>query len=453
MRTRKPLNAKLASSKDGFAIPIALGFGMIFLLLATTAVLKAQNDGVTAVNKKMSAQSLVAAETGVARIQDFLNRNRAAASAVACAAPASPFGSCPDTGTTVSWKVPVNITNLCTSSGSSTVTSADTSLVGTNNWQNAVTGDDSKGKFRIVSYTGGVLTVEGILNQNEPGEARSRLQATIPVSDPTQEQVSSLWVTGSISGSPQIDSDVVGSCTSTHSVTFPSGTQHSSIKTSQSMPAVKPKPTSGTFYSLSKISTIPGNTLPRTTSAGHTSNDVADSDGIYKYIVTDASVANPFDGEFRVTPGAKVWLWVKGNIDLSNRKIVNQCGSTASCGPLDVRIYPEGTGTGTLTLNKGTAVCDVFFHLPNHSVTYNDAGTVSTQDCGLPTKDPATAGVPENTGVYWVASWTSPASLAGKTLIDAPRAYWSTAIAGTGMTKPALSPQIGPVNAWQTQSN
>ena len=186
------------------------------------------------------------------------------------------------------------------------------------------------------------------------------------------------------------------------------------------MPAVKPKPTSGTYYTLSNISSIPGNELPRTTGTGgtgYTSNDSADTDGVYKYIVTSTTVANPFDGSFKVTPGKKVWLWVKGNIDLSGKTIVNQCMSTAGCCPFDMRIYPETSGitspVPTLTLDNGTAVCDVFFHLPDYAVTYNNSGTVTTQNCGGSTK---------NTGVYWVKSWSG--AVASTTVIDPPRATW-----------------------------
>jgi hypothetical protein len=176
-----------------------------------------------------------------------------------------------------------------------------------------------------------------------------------------------------------------------------------------------------------------------------------DTDGVYKYIVT-STAANPFDGSFKVTPGKKVWLWVKGNIDLSSRTIVNQCGSTGStstCGPFDVRVYPETSGITspipTLTLDKGTAVCDVFFHLPDYAVTFvSTTGTTSTQDCGGSTK---------NTGVYWVKSWSG--TNGSTNVIDAPRATWGTAVTAVGGTfsTPPLTPQIGPVSQWDTQSN
>jgi hypothetical protein len=479
MSTKIPFNSKLASSEDGFAIPIALGMGLIMILLATTAVVRSQNDRVIAVNKRFTTESLVAAETGITRVQDFLNRNRAAASVQACAVPFAstssvPYGDCQDTSA-VSWKVPGNIPNLCSFN-----TTDDTTLSKGNNWQNVLAGDDSKGKFRIVSYTtvmsgsdvtGGVLTVEGAINSGATNEARSRLQVTLPISNPKDELVASLWASETITGSPQIDSDYIlgTTCTSTSVVTPPPSSNRLRIPTNQTMPAAMAKPTTAvttpataavsnnSYYLLANISS--NQELPRTSGTGGTgysSNDQPGADGVYRYIVTS------FNDSLKITPGKKVWLWVTGDIDLSNKIVVNQCGATGSsstCGPFDVRVYPETPGTAkTLTLNKGTAVCDVFFHLPDYSVTFDNAtGTASSQDCGVSSKTPSTDGS-ENTGIYWVKKWSN--GLTDKTIIDAPRAKWSTALtsvtnaAGTALiTTPPLSPQIGAASDWQTQSN
>jgi hypothetical protein len=450
MRNQVPNIVKSPRSEEGFAIPIALGMGLVMLLLGMTAIVRSQSDTAVAVDKKFSAQARTAAEIGVTRIQDFLNRYRAAAAAPACSAdakwPTSGYGACTDT-TVMSWGFPDNIPNLCP--GDRTAVDG----FATNDWQSAGTAGD----YRLVNYTSaGVLTVEGRVNGGNTNEARSKLQVTLPVTSPTGMPVASLWVTGSIASSPQINSDIVATssdCTGGGTVTFPTSTTNKllNVKTPQSMPAVKPKPTTGNFYILDKISTIPGNELPRTTGAGGTgyiSNDLADTDGVYKYIVT-STAANPFDGSFKVTPGKKVWLWVKGNIDLSGKTIVNQCGSTSGCGPFDARIYPETSGITlpipTLTLDKGTAICDVFFHLPDYAVTFNNSGTATTQDCG---------GSTENTGVYWVKSWSG--AVASTTVIDPPRATWGTAISSVGLTSfttPPLTPQIGPGSQWDTQSN
>jgi Tfp pilus assembly protein PilX len=453
MRTRKPFNAKPTGTEDGFAIPIALGFGLIMILLATTSVIRSQNDNISAINKRSTARSLAAAETGISRVQDFLNRNRSASAAQACAAAPATYGACPDASPTVSWDVPTTIPNLC----SATYTTADAALVDNNNWQNVSSTDADQGQFRISSYTtAGVLTVEGRANVGASGEAKSKVQVTLPITYSTSDPVASLWVKGTsspITGTPQIDSSVViNSCSAASSlVTQPtSGTEFS--KTDQSMP-LPPASAPGTVNTLADILVaVPTKELPRATD-----QPMSTGSDIYNYNVAS------LNGSFKVTPGKKVRLWVTGNIDLSDKIIVNQCNAPAtpattppslanpSCGPFDVIVYPSGTTPQTLTLNKGTAVCDVFFHLPNYSVTFNNTGTVSTQDCGVTAKT-STSAVSENTGIYWVNSWAGGVS--GTSVIDPPRATWSTAITATNLTNATspLKPLTGPATSWDRQS-
>jgi Tfp pilus assembly protein PilX len=472
MRNRKPFNAKPTNPEAGFAIPIALGFGLVMILLATTSVIRSQNDNISAINKRSTARSLAAAETGISRIQDFLNRNRAASVVKACDAPAAPvapasgtygspsYGTCPDVSPTRSWDVPSKIPNLCLS----TFSSSDTSLVNNNNWQDVDAADASQGKFRISSYnvssgTEGVLTVEGKANVATYGEAMSKIQAKFPIAYPTTEPVASLWTnTTTISGSPKIDSSVVindtAPCSTSASIVSLATSESQFFKTTQLMPPVLPVPTT-TVNTLADISAaVPTKELPRSTDTP----DASDST-LYKYVVTN------LNGSFKVTPGKKIRLWVEGNIDLSDKIIVNQCDAPVTpattpptkvnpnCGPFDVRIYPSDTTSAlTLTLNKGTAICDVFFHLPNYGVTFIDTtGTVSSQDCGVTAKTSGSA-TSENTGIYWVKSWSGGAGT--DIVLDLPRATWAKAIAETGLTDATspLKPLIGPATSWDRQS-
>ena len=221
MKNKIPNTVERSAREQGFAIPIAMGMGLVMLLLAMTAIVRSQSDARVAVDRKFSAQARTAAEIGVTRIQDFLNRYRAAATAPACItwSPSS-YGACTDTSG-ISWGSPNNITNLCPNDRTAVTNAA------TNDWQS--TGTGTPGDYRIVDYTGstGILTVEGRINAGDTNEAKSRLQVTIPVTPPTGMPVSSLWVTGSITGTPQINSDVIGTsstCLSAGNVTFPAST-------------------------------------------------------------------------------------------------------------------------------------------------------------------------------------------------------------------------------------
>jgi Tfp pilus assembly protein PilX len=453
MRNQVPKTFKGQQSEEGFVIPIVIGMGLIMILLATTAILRSQDDRVAAVNKKATAQSLVAAESGVAQIQDFLNIYRGAAGYQACQTWANDTnGTCSDTTATAtaSWKVSTGLpttlnascnaeTNLATAQATVASWAKGGSGDTTGGWRDVDSTDTSKGKFRIVDYDGaGSLTVQGRVNQGQTGEATSELQVRLPIVDTRQEQVASLWAKTSVSGNPQISSDVMGPCTGTMAAAFPSGSDRAILRTQMEMPVVPPQPTATTattFYSLTNVSSIPGKELPRTTANGAAANDLPDTNGAYKYIISS------FDDSLKITPGKSVRIWVTGNINIENKVVVNQCSATGAipdCGPFDLRIYGASTNsTPTFTMNRGTSVCDAFFLAPTYAVTFND--TISSpapavQDCGGSTK---------NTGVYWVKTWSGSSST-GVTL-DPPRATWSEAIV-------QVPPRIGPVQKWDPRT-
>jgi hypothetical protein len=450
MKNRAPLFTKIASNEEGFAIPIAIGMGLIMILLATTAIVRSQDDRTTAINKKATGQSLVAAESGIVQIQNFLNRYRPAAGYKACLA-WNADGTCGDVTITTeaSWKLasdlPTTLNATCGAESDMAAARATVQSWATQSWRQVDPADASKGEFKLLDYDGtGSLTIQGRAYGGQANEAISEVQVRVPLVDTRQEQVSSLWVKTSVSGSPQITSDVIGPCTGTMAASFPSGSDRAVLRTQMDMPAVPAQPSSANatnFYTLSNVSTIPGTvkTLPRTIANGASADDLPDANRAYKYII------NSFDDSITITPGKSVWIWVTGNINIQNKFIMNQCSATGSfvgCGPFDLRIYGTGTlvpsgTTPTLTMNKGTYVCDTFFLLPTYSVIFND--TIASpaplaQDCGNSTK---------NTGVYWVNTWSGGSS-AGATL-DAPRATWASAIV-------QIPPRIGPVQKWDPRS-
>jgi Tfp pilus assembly protein PilX len=492
MKNRVPLFTKIASNEEGFVIPIAVGMGLIMILLATTAIVKSQDDRVTSINKKDTARSLLAAEAGVAQIQSFMNQYRAVASYPACVGSWNSDGTCSDPNTEISWAVAANLPNLNTVCSTEPVLATARETVQgtttTEGWANAkwkkvdptdTTTDPTrqKGEFRLLEYKEGTLTVEGRVNAGQSNEALSQLKVTVPVFETGTQRVAPLWVTGSVSGSPQINGDVMGTCSSTLTATFPAGTDHKNITSRLARPSVDASSTGAT--SLNKISEVEGQNLPRiemeTVTDPITGNprrqpklypdsldvdpttgypklktkiiDSPDANGVYKYIVTS------FDGDFAV-PGAgstfdandtrpsdiKVQIWVTGDLNLSDRKIVNQCAGRDSCTPLDVGIYGTSS-SGTLTLNPATRICDVFFHMPNYDVVSStSSATNTTQDCGAGTK---------NTGIYWVKSWTASGD---GTAIDSPRIRWSNPdVSGIMPTLPP--PRIGPIKTWKPQQS
>jgi Tfp pilus assembly protein PilX len=442
-------------SERGFALPVALGMGLIALLLGMTAVLRAQDDRITAVNKHVASQSQLAAETGISRILDFMNDYRMMAKFNACnnnqwsATNGSGAGSCTNSGSTVndiSWANPGLIPNLNASCGTGTLDTSRTTVQTwtKNSWQAIDTSDASKGEYRLVDYErNGTLTVEGIVKRGQTGESKSIVTVKIPLFNVDNEQIAGLWVRSSISSDPRIDSDVVGPCTGSLSIT-PLNNKNI-IRTQLQMPNAPAQPAVGTgIYSLTNISSLPGtNTtdatgkkLPRLISNnnGTTVDDVPATNGVYNYIVTS------LDDSFEFVPGKAVNIWVTGNIDLQGKTIINPCnasGAATSCGPFDVRIYGTGGTGSTLTLNQGTVVCDVFVHMPNYAATFNTSGS-NTRNCG---------GSIKNSGVYWLNSWSGAN---GTNSITTPRAVWLNALNATTMSVPP--PRLGAVQEWNPET-
>lgn len=65
----------LNSSRDrGFAMPLALGMGLVMLLVAATMIVRSQGDRITANAQTQTAQSLAAAEAGISRTLSILNQ-------------------------------------------------------------------------------------------------------------------------------------------------------------------------------------------------------------------------------------------------------------------------------------------------------------------------------------------------------------------------------------------
>jgi hypothetical protein len=418
-------SAKASSNEGGFAIPIVIGMGLIMILLATTSILRSQNDGVAAISKGAKDQSIAVADLKVAQVQAFLNKYRAAA-----------LKSSAEWASATTANLPTANAACIAPADLATSVAAINSMAGTA-WTDVDSADPSKGQYRLISYTAdGQITVAGRTNVGKSSEATSQVVVTVPLFTTDTEQVAGIWVKTRLEGSPTMKSDVMGPCTGTLTASFPSsgaGSDRAILRTRQTMPSALPAPTSSK-YDLTTLVGLSNQQLPRT-------GDIADAaDGVYKYIVPS------IDSSFKIEPGKKVYIWVTGNINLENKVIVNQCSATTGtpptlvnpdCGPFDVRIYGTATASPTLTLNQtGTAVCDVFFHLPNYSATFNTGGTANSQDCG---------GGAKNTGVYWVDRWSSGTG----TSLDANRGTWSQA--WENLALPTPPPRIGPLIGWDSR--
>ncbi len=213
------------SNEKGFALPIAMGVGLVIVLLGAVMMARSQTDRVTSSTQKATTQGLSAAETGVARYQDLVNKYRA-------------ISTYNNTGT-VSWTNPSSIPNI--SSCGSTTEATAVSAQATTNWQNVDSTDSTKGQYRLISYAytpnsgvaantapgTGTLIVEGRVNQTGSGStatqdvrtATTRLQVTIPINQSTSSfSDTGLWAAdfSFVGSNPRANANVLdSSCSGT----------------------------------------------------------------------------------------------------------------------------------------------------------------------------------------------------------------------------------------------
>lgn len=165
------------SSEQGFAIPIAMGLGLVMILIGAMMIMRSQGDQVTASAQKSTAQSLSVAEIGITRVQDFLNKyryfikvpstqwtdpgviERAANDFIQAKRPKS---GCSLTQTVVKSNIQDDVNSLLSS------------------WQPVDSNDSSKGEIKVRSYIynapNGTLTVDARIPQG----SYTALQVIIP---------------------------------------------------------------------------------------------------------------------------------------------------------------------------------------------------------------------------------------------------------------------------------
>lgn len=197
-QNRPPTSASFQIRDRGFALPLAVGMGLIMILVGMTMIARSQNDQVTASAQKATTRGLSATETGITRYQSFLNNFRPLA-----------------TYDHEDWdSLSADITGVCSTSEAEAVEDA----ADTTDWK-----DINDGQYKLVKYDyeptegvapgTGTLTIEGRVNQsNQAGMATSKLQVVVPVQEtnPNTIPFPGLWVAGgSIPPNNEIDGDLL----------------------------------------------------------------------------------------------------------------------------------------------------------------------------------------------------------------------------------------------------
>lgn len=197
----------------GYVIPVVFALGLIMTLVGTISIFQSSDEQVISISQRQSSEALAAAETGIARYREQINKYKMISMYDACdSSDWAANGNCNNSGSVIeSWKIAgLNIPNLnsyCPPAGAAATNNANiVQALATRTWQNIGT-DASQGQYRLIDYVynpgllargndyddpgsqqpTGILTVEGRVNQNntnlanEPSASVSSIQVILPI--------------------------------------------------------------------------------------------------------------------------------------------------------------------------------------------------------------------------------------------------------------------------------
>ncbi|AFY95550.1 DUF7305 domain-containing protein [Chamaesiphon minutus] len=421
-------------SQSGFSVPLALGLGLVMIIVAASIIGRSQSDRDITSSQREINRALSVSEAGALRFQSFLDRHKLLA-----------------TKNLAQW---VNTLDTLPTSQAGChsidlpIARYQAVLFKDSTWIELDPSDRNKGRYQIVDYRYqngvGKLTIAGRIDAYNTTEntANSTLKIDIPIgSESAKIAPPALWantfnlnanqkVTGQIRGVscpllPMMDSDGIAGIDMSN-IALISGIPSGQIIADPfvSIPAPKIAPTIAT--SIPAITT--SIELPRPTSA-----DTPDAKGEYHYLVdTDVPGGNSIklqDSDLiKITIPAtqKINLYLKGNIDLAGSQTIG----VNSANP-NLRIYGSNQ-TVKLTI-KDNASITAFIHAP-----LADAKSISST-----TPNPS-----QNiTGAVWVNSWDSSASSSPIPIVQ--MGNWSD----FGIAKIEQPSQLSPISYWQRIEN
>ncbi len=420
-------------TQSGFAMPLALGMGLVMIIVAASMIGRSQSDRIVTNSQRETSRALSVSEAGVVRVQSFLDRYKILATQ-----------NLDKWSNTLEKMSPVQTSCKLINS---TLMKQQTELFKQNIWINLDNDNLNKGRYQIVNYqyTNGLgkLTIAGEIDpfNTTQQSAQSTLVVEIPIgSELAKMAPPALWantfnldpqqkITGEIRSSecPQVTSlDVDGVL----------GVESSNIAMIKEVASGEIIADPFTLMPIAKTAPITATLLPAITTSikfpRPNSIDVPDAKGEYHYVV---DIDNPSSGysikltdldriKLDIAADQKVNLYLKGNLDLAGSKTIN-----VNTAHPNLRIYGS-TQTLKLTV-KDTAMITAFIQAPLAVATSTSASLSPLNPTG------------NITGAVWVKSWDSATSPNQLPIVQAGN--W----ADFDISKPEQPAQINPISYWQ----
>jgi hypothetical protein len=416
-------------AEAGFAVPLALGLGLVMIIVAASTIGRSQSDRNTTSSQKETSRALGTSEAGVVRVQAFLDRSKLLATKNL-----DKWGATLDL--LPSEQANCSLLDLI-------ALKKQAEIFKNHNWIDLDNRDLNKGRYRIVDYQYqagvGRLTLAGEVDvyNTTKNSAKSTLTVEIPVSsEDAKISPPGLWAqTLRLNPSQQVNGQIRAVTCPRITATDPDGVEGIDRT---NIVEVDTKPTgqiiADPFTAIPQPKTAPNNAilLPAITKSIDLpqTSDNPDSSGEYHYLVDIDNYSSGFsiklkdNGHIKINlrkTDKKVNLYLKGNIDLGGGKITDFDGNISS-----LRMYG---GEQTLKLIiKDSASINAFIHAP-----FADAQNIKSSSTTLG----------KITGAIWVKSWDSVSSKGNILIVQVGN--WSD----FGVSKIAQPAQLSPLGSWQ----
>ncbi len=421
-------------SQAGFTMPLALGMGLMMIIVAASIIGRSQSDRTTTNFQKESHRALNVSEAGIVRVQSFLDRHKFLA-----------------TKNLNTW---VNTLDLLPSTqagcGSINFTQArqQAQLFENGNWLDLDATNPKKGRYKIIDYQyqngSAKLTIASEIapynsTQNSSG---SRLLVEIPIgSESANISPPALWAnTFNLSSAQKITGQIRAVTCPLPPLSDPDGVvgvDQSNLNLISGLPIGKIIADPFTAIPLPKVAPTTAILIPAITSSiqfpriGFT--DLPDANNEYHYLVDIDSLSSGYSIKLQdidtlkinVLPNHKVNLYLKGNIALAGSQTIGVDPTHPN-----LRIY--GSSQTTKLTIKNNAAITAFIHAP-----LADAQSLSaTPSLGSGIR-----------GAIWVKSWDSVTSANDLPIIQT--GTW----ADLGLKKVEQPPQLSPISYWHRLEN
>lgn len=410
--------SKEALDDQGFALPLAVGMGLMMILVGMTMIARSQNDQITASAQKITSRSLGATETGITRAQ-------------------AAFKAIPSLleQNSTNWQ------NSCASTNNASLNSFYSSLGDFSSgsfspaWIRIDSSDAEKGEYKVLDYTysnnEGILRVQGkAKSENNSSNlsinnSTTVLRVRIPVlPNPNFIALPGIAAQNFSMGNNQVNGSIL-----VYGCSIPSGVSEENIIDGtgnlytaplSTFPKLPPLPTP--IISVSKG--LSNNDFPNTKgciydSEGYVVNEegakfepqtkvcksafevktstlafprsgdsLQDSEGYYNYLIgldpgsAGNSIRMTGGTKLAIEPGKKVRFFLQGNISMSGRTELISTGA-----PENFQIYGSDGGnnykvsgdtqnyTTTSVVLSGKATANMLIFAPNATIGVNGGGS------------------------------------------------------------------------------